>query len=55
MEIIEAYCHTIVIAAQLGSPLKTFSDSQMQELLEIKQTLGIPDPRLGFVKTKIRK
>jgi L-fuculose-phosphate aldolase len=47
MEIIEAYCHTVVIARQLGVPLKTFSRAHLQELLKIKQTLGIPDPRLG--------
>ena len=52
MEIVEAYCHTIVIARQLGAPLNTFSDPQLQALLEIKQALGIPDPRLGCVKTK---
>ena len=58
MEIIEAYCHTIVIAAQLGAPLKTFSNSQLQDLLKIKQTLGIPDPRIGpkeTVKPKIKE
>ncbi|MGP8202028.1 MAG: class II aldolase/adducin family protein [Limisphaerales bacterium] len=52
MEIIEAYCHTIVIASQLGAPLKAFSDAQLQELLAIKRTLGIPDPRFGSVNTK---
>jgi L-fuculose-phosphate aldolase len=48
IEIIESYCHTIAIASQLGTPLKTFSNAQLQELLQIKQTLGIPDPRLGL-------
>jgi L-fuculose-phosphate aldolase len=47
MEVIEAYCQTVVIAAQLGSPLQTFSNPQLQDLLKIKQTLGIPDPRIG--------
>jgi L-fuculose-phosphate aldolase len=47
MEIVEAYCHTIVIASQLGAPLKTFSEVQLRDLLAIKQTLGIPDPRCG--------
>ncbi|MGD0813050.1 MAG: class II aldolase/adducin family protein [Verrucomicrobiota bacterium] len=54
MEIVEAYCHTIVIASQLGAPLKTFSAAQLQELLAIKQSLGIPDPRCGSVNTKQR-
>jgi L-fuculose-phosphate aldolase len=54
IEIIEAYCHTIVIAAQLGSPLKTFPNAQLQDLLKIKQTLGIPDPRLGLKECELR-
>jgi len=48
MEIIEAYCRTVVVAAQLGTPLKTFSQTHLQDLLKIKQTLGIPDPRIGL-------
>ena len=54
MEIIETYCHTIVIAAQLGRPLKTFSTSQLQDLLKTKQTLGIPDPRIGLKECDLR-
>jgi L-fuculose-phosphate aldolase len=54
MEIIEAYCRTIVIAAQLGHPLKTFSNSQLQDLLKRKQALGIPDPRIGLKECELR-
>jgi L-fuculose-phosphate aldolase len=55
MEIIEAYCRTVVIARQLGVPLNKFSDPQMQELLAIKQAWGIPDPRIKCVKPNIKK
>ena len=48
MEIIEAYCRTIVVASQLGTQLKTFSPAHLQDLLNIKQQLGIPDPRIGL-------
>lgn len=48
MEIIEAYCRTLVVAAQLGKPLKTFSTGQMKDLLSIKQGLGFVDPRYGL-------
>src|SRR6059036_4217715 len=41
MEILEAYCRTVVVASQLGTPLKTFSNAHLQDLLKIKQTLGI--------------
>jgi L-fuculose-phosphate aldolase len=40
MEIIEAYCRTIVIAQQLGKPLNTFSDAQMEELLRIRRNFS---------------
>ena len=53
MEIIEAYCRTVVIARQLGVPLRTFTPAQLRELLAIKRRHGIPDPRLASVKPKI--
>jgi L-fuculose-phosphate aldolase len=53
MEIIEAYCRTVVVASQLGTPLKTFSNAHLQDLLNIKQTLGIPDPRIGLKECEL--
>ncbi|HUD45393.1 MAG TPA: class II aldolase/adducin family protein [Candidatus Baltobacteraceae bacterium] len=53
MEIIEAYCRTVAVAAQLGAPLKTFSQTHLQDLLKIKQTLGIPDPRIGLKECEL--
>jgi L-fuculose-phosphate aldolase len=53
MEIIEAYCRTVIVAAQLGAPLKTFSPTHLQDLLKIKQTLGIPDPRIGLKECEL--
>jgi L-fuculose-phosphate aldolase len=53
MEIIEAYCRTVTVAAQLGAPLKTFSQAHLQDLLKIKQTLGIPDPRIGLKECEL--
>jgi L-fuculose-phosphate aldolase len=53
MEIIEAYCRTVVVAAQLGTPLKTFSNAHLQDLLKIKQTLGIPDSRFGLKECEL--
>jgi L-fuculose-phosphate aldolase len=50
MEILEAYCKTMLVTAQLGqlgSAARVIPGPQMRELLAIKQTLGIPDPRLG--------
>jgi L-fuculose-phosphate aldolase len=48
MEILEAYCRTILVASQLGKPVNTMTPAQLQDLLQIKQSLGIPDPRHGL-------
>lgn len=53
MEIIEAYCRTIVVAGQLGKPINTFSGPQMKELLNIKQGLGFVDPRYGLKECEL--
>jgi L-fuculose-phosphate aldolase len=46
IEILEACCLTVLTASRLGKPLKSLTADQVQELLKIKQRLGIPDPRL---------
>jgi L-fuculose-phosphate aldolase len=53
MEIIEAYCRTLVVAGQLGRPVNTFTPPQMQELLKIKQSLGFVDPRYGMKECEL--
>ncbi|MGC9035202.1 MAG: class II aldolase/adducin family protein [Verrucomicrobiia bacterium] len=53
MEIIEAYCRTIVVASQLGKQPNTFSPEYMKDLLKIKQNLGIPDPRFGLKECEL--
>jgi L-fuculose-phosphate aldolase len=53
MEIIEAYCRTLVVAGQLGRSVNTFTAPQMQELLKIKQSLGFVDPRYGMKECEL--
>ncbi len=53
MEILEAYCRTVLVASQLGTPVKTMTPSQLQDLLKIKQSLGIPDPRHGLKECEL--
>lgn len=53
MEIIEAYCRTMVVAAQLGKPMNTFTPEQLQDLLKIKQSLGFVDPRYGLKECEL--
>ena len=53
VEILEAYCRTLLIASQLGKPLNTLTPAQVQDLLEIKAKLGIPDPRFGLKECEL--
>jgi len=53
MEILEAYCRTVLVTAQLGVPPKTMTPAQLQDLLKIKQSLGIPDPRHGLKECEL--
>jgi L-fuculose-phosphate aldolase len=53
MEILEAYCRTILVASQLGKPVSTMTPTQLQDLLKIKQSLGIPDPRHGLKECEL--
>src|SRR5262249_4645860 len=53
MEILEAYCRTILVASQLGKPVNTMTPEQLKDLLKIKQSLGIPDPRHGLKECEL--
>ncbi len=53
MEILEAYCRTVLVATQLGKPVNTMTAAQLQDLLKIKQSLGIPDPRFGLKECEL--
>jgi L-fuculose-phosphate aldolase len=53
MEILEAYCRTVLVASQLGKPVQTMTSTQLQDLLKIKQNLGIPDPRYGLKECEL--
>jgi L-fuculose-phosphate aldolase len=54
IEILESYCRTVLAASQLGKPAQTLTPPQLQDLLKIKQKLGIPDPRLGLKESELR-
>ena len=53
MEIVEAYCRTVLVTTQLGVKPKQFSPKHLQDLLEIKQKLGVPDPRIGLKECEL--
>ena len=53
MEILEAYCRTVLVTAQLGKPPNTMTPRQLQDLLAIKKSLDIPDPRHGLKECEL--
>ena len=53
MEILEASCRPILVTAQVGKPANTMTPGQLQDLLKIKQSLGIPDPRHGLKECEL--
>ena len=53
MEIVEAYCRTVIVTTQLGVQPKQFSPKHLKDLLDIKQTLGVPDPRFGLKECEL--
>jgi L-fuculose-phosphate aldolase len=44
-EVLETYCNTLLIAQQIGSPITNIPAKNVNDLLEIKKGLGLPDPR----------
>lgn len=53
LEILEAYCRTVLVTAQLGKPINTMTPEQLKDLLKIKQGMGIPDPRYGLKECEL--
>ena len=53
MEIVEAYCRTVLVTAQLGRQPNTFTPEQLKDLLKIKQSLGYVDPRYGMKECEL--
>lgn len=48
MEIVDAYCRTLVIASHLPSRDTRIPDEELARLLELKKTMGLPDDREGL-------
>jgi L-fuculose-phosphate aldolase len=46
-EVLDTYCWTLMLAAQLGAPVSYFSEQQGSDLLELKKSLGLPDVRFN--------
>jgi L-fuculose-phosphate aldolase len=48
IEVIDTYCRTLMLAAQLGAPITRIPTEKTADLLDIKKRLGIPDSRLNL-------
>lgn len=47
-EVLETYCWTLLIAQQIGAPITKIAPKHVDDLLAIKQKLGLPDARLDL-------
>lgn len=46
VEVVDTYCRTLMLASKLGVPIQSIPPEKIADLLQIKQKLGLPDPRL---------
>ena len=53
VEVLEGYCQALLVAAQLGRTGHQLTTAQMKDLLQIKRSLGIPDPRYGRPESEL--
>lgn len=51
-EVLETYCWTLMLAAQLGTPISYISEQHGADLLAIKKKLGLPDVRFDAARMK---
>ncbi len=51
-EVLETYCWTLMLAAQLGAPISYISEQHGADLLAIKKKLGLPDIRFDASRMK---
>ena len=51
-EVLETYCWTLMLAAQLGAPISRISKEQGSDLLVLKKKLGLPDVRFDTPRMK---
>jgi L-fuculose-phosphate aldolase len=51
-EVLDTYCWTLMLAAQLGAPISRISEEHGSDLLAIKKKLGLPDIRFDASRMK---
>jgi len=45
VEVVDTYCRTLLLAAQIGAPIRHIPAEKISGLLDIKRKLGLPDSR----------
>jgi hypothetical protein len=50
--VLDTYCWTLMLAAQLGTPISHISEQKGTDLLAIKKKLGLPDSRFDPSRLK---
>lgn len=53
MENIDAYCRTVGFAASLGTGLHRFGPDKLKDLIDLRQKLGMPDPRANLKEAEL--
>lgn len=53
VEVVDTYCRTLMLAAQLGNGITRFSPAKQAVLLEIKKRLGLPDAKFGLEECQL--
>jgi L-fuculose-phosphate aldolase len=53
VEVIDTYCRTLILALQLGSPIRRIPKEKISPLLEIKKKLALPDSRLPSLDSQL--
>ncbi|MBS1872565.1 MAG: class II aldolase/adducin family protein [Acidobacteria bacterium] len=52
-EVLDTYCWTLMLAAQMGEPISYIPNAKAADLLAIKQKLGLPDARYGLQECQL--
>jgi L-fuculose-phosphate aldolase len=53
MENMDAYCRTVGFAASLGTGLHRFGPDKLKDLINLRQKLGMPDPRAKLKEAEL--
>lgn len=53
VEVVDSYCQVLILASQIGAPINKIPENKALELMKIKKSLDLPDPRLSGEECKL--